>query len=498
MKSKILEILKDFSSSDFYIAPQIPQAKLNNAFAHYPVPTKETILGLVDATVFGSAKNGMAFGINGIYWKNDWTTTTARNFLAWDDLHQNIGSISTNGPDLIIAPGCAFNLAGSSVKPKALMKLLTNIVNNFPPKNSLNSTDSSENSVQGENETLGNLGHKPEISPPPPPKNGFVGSYNQDSLRIVNSIAKRHRLSRYIHVAPAIPVSKVKNILGYCGPSVDPYSILVVVDNTFLQSSKDFLIVTESEIISKGMMRNLDKFSLNEVRSIRCEKSNFFINNHDFQLLDELTDSEVLILCDFLKELIPSLTEKQSFSRDSTSPPKLNSLIAPLVNQAFVSADRNLRDLLNEDNDPEYDEMMGPFLKILYNLFAIVERSFDEDTLFGEDYRLHQLLLAYTAVSAFSFNNCNVAQKNEGFDAVCIGANIAIIAGLIENKGPYMMKDPDIYAGMFEYVFSQSRSGADFAQIFGAFAKAAPEDQKAIIAVKKAIINAVPYLNQNL
>lgn len=81
MIERILSEVRKFRSSDFFVAGDIAPTKLRNAIEHYPVHSGETIIALVDATVFGSAKNGMALGHRGIYWKNDWTTDTAKNFL---------------------------------------------------------------------------------------------------------------------------------------------------------------------------------------------------------------------------------------------------------------------------------------------------------------------------------------------------------------------------------------------------------------------------------
>lgn len=69
--------------SAFYIGDGIPDKKRQNVCEHYPIGSDE-LVALLDCTVFGSAKVGLAIGRKGIYWNTDWTTETARRKLAWE------------------------------------------------------------------------------------------------------------------------------------------------------------------------------------------------------------------------------------------------------------------------------------------------------------------------------------------------------------------------------------------------------------------------------
>jgi hypothetical protein len=62
---------------DLHVAPDIPDKKLANACQTCRVPQGERILALIDATVFGSAKNALLFGREGIYYHNDWSSKVA-------------------------------------------------------------------------------------------------------------------------------------------------------------------------------------------------------------------------------------------------------------------------------------------------------------------------------------------------------------------------------------------------------------------------------------
>jgi sugar lactone lactonase YvrE len=93
----------------------------------YPVPPDGAVLALVDATVFGSAKNGMAITPHGLFWSNGggWADTeTKRNHVTWAELKAIKDNLVVSGKDLVFYPDSPFGMAGSSVEPKALIGLL--------------------------------------------------------------------------------------------------------------------------------------------------------------------------------------------------------------------------------------------------------------------------------------------------------------------------------------------------------------------------------------
>ncbi len=57
------------------MSPEIPDDKLQNAKWAYGVPNNADALGLIDCTVFGSAKNGLLITSKGIYGSNSWGST---------------------------------------------------------------------------------------------------------------------------------------------------------------------------------------------------------------------------------------------------------------------------------------------------------------------------------------------------------------------------------------------------------------------------------------
>lgn len=87
--------------------------KLASVRAHYGVPGGQEVLALIDATVFGSAKNGLAFTSRGIYWHNDFMTDSAFSSLSYAELARK--KISASKYDVEISGGGTIGMAGSGV-----------------------------------------------------------------------------------------------------------------------------------------------------------------------------------------------------------------------------------------------------------------------------------------------------------------------------------------------------------------------------------------------
>ena len=80
--NRLLGICEKFSGSGYYIKNSIPEKKLKNAMKEYPLPKGDIVLALIDTTIFGSAKEGVAIGQYGLSWKN--ITETARK-MSWEN-----------------------------------------------------------------------------------------------------------------------------------------------------------------------------------------------------------------------------------------------------------------------------------------------------------------------------------------------------------------------------------------------------------------------------
>ncbi len=69
-KMRLLQALRTFQSQKnrFYVSPIYSIEQLANARVKCNVPQSEEILGLIDCTAFGSAKEFILFGTEGIYY----------------------------------------------------------------------------------------------------------------------------------------------------------------------------------------------------------------------------------------------------------------------------------------------------------------------------------------------------------------------------------------------------------------------------------------------
>ncbi len=71
LKDAVVTILSDCTpAADLSVRPSIPAQKLENARVTCQVPSGETILGLIDCTIWGSAKDAVLFGTEAMYFRN--------------------------------------------------------------------------------------------------------------------------------------------------------------------------------------------------------------------------------------------------------------------------------------------------------------------------------------------------------------------------------------------------------------------------------------------
>lgn len=458
METDVLEILQNFHSDGLFVAPNIPSKKAKNAIACYGMPVSVNIYAIVDSTVFGSAKNGLAFTSEGLFWKNDWTTTSAKNHMSWEELINTSQEHAVDGSELLLGQDCAFGMAGSGMKPAVLLKLLEKLAQKIQGNTGTTETVEGSNVAQAKvtpvadangEASVGNTasasvtaenlppegvttesvtpaadangdvsitntapaGGKAEsaapasLKPEKPlqessPKPAFEGSYQREYLDIVNAVAKRHRLSQQIQIAPAIKVHKVRKVIEISEGKIEPYDILMIVDNTFMQTTKDFLVVTPHAIWAKGTLRKVESFSLSEIRSIRCDKKTLFINDYDFQYLDQFSENEVLILTNMLEELVVALRKSDSVS-DTDEQLELPAALDTLLSNIYEVVLDDVVSGLRDKGYPENKQLVTSMAECCFSTFFIVDshlkyRHQDTAELVG------QYLLAQTLSGLFA------------------------------------------------------------------------------------------------
>ncbi|WP_412501670.1 hypothetical protein [Shewanella chilikensis] len=458
METDVLEILQNFHSDGLFVAPNIPSKKAKNASACYGMPASVNIYAIVDSTVFGSAKNGLAFTSEGLFWKNDWTTTSAKNHMSWEELINTSQEHAVDGSELLLGQDCAFGMAGSGMKPAVLLKLLEKLAQKIQGNTEATETaevsnvaqakvtpvadangevsvgNTASTSVTAENlppegvttesvtpaadanggvsitnaapaggtaESAAPASLTPEkLEQESSPKPAFEGSYQREYLDIVNAVAKRHRLSQQIQIAPAIKVHKVRKVIEISEGKIEPYDILMIVDNTFMQTTKDFLVVTPHAIWAKGTLRKVESFSLSEIRSIRCDKKTLFINDYDFQYLDQFSENEVLILTNMLEELVVALRKSDSVS-DTDEQLELPAALDTLLSNIYEVVLDDVVSGLRDKGYPENKQLVTSMAECCFSTFFIVDshlkyRHQDTAELVG------QYLLAQTLSGLFA------------------------------------------------------------------------------------------------
>lgn len=79
-------LLAGFAGSWLHASPDIPARKERGAREAMRIPPDEGVLALVDATVFGSGKDGLVIGTRGIYWRNNIVGGSDNGRMTWDAL----------------------------------------------------------------------------------------------------------------------------------------------------------------------------------------------------------------------------------------------------------------------------------------------------------------------------------------------------------------------------------------------------------------------------
>ena len=154
-QSELLAVLGKHRSADLYFGNHIPPEKLSNAIAHFPIPRQEKVIGLIDCTVLGSCKVGLAITLNGLVWKNDWTTESTQTKLTWQELVNFSDTIRATYMGVTFSPGINFNMAGSGVKPAFLVQLCLALIDFIEGKNACSATSSNTSDTTSTHQDMG-------------------------------------------------------------------------------------------------------------------------------------------------------------------------------------------------------------------------------------------------------------------------------------------------------------------------------------------------------
>ena len=98
------------ATKNLHIDEVIDKKRMATAREKFNIAADETIIMLYDDTIFGSNKVGFAVCAGGLYWKNDWSVETKRNFLTWEAFAER--NIDLDGFHIQLGRGDAIGMAG--------------------------------------------------------------------------------------------------------------------------------------------------------------------------------------------------------------------------------------------------------------------------------------------------------------------------------------------------------------------------------------------------
>jgi hypothetical protein len=109
---------------DLHVKPDIPAKKVRNATRSCKVPSNETIIGLIDCTVFGSAKNALVFTEHAVYLHNDWAgKTSGQAHVPYDSFGTQDFEVAEQH-EVHIGAGKYLNTSGTSVGNGRIVAIL--------------------------------------------------------------------------------------------------------------------------------------------------------------------------------------------------------------------------------------------------------------------------------------------------------------------------------------------------------------------------------------
>ncbi|MEY3786228.1 MAG: hypothetical protein RLZ75_433 [Pseudomonadota bacterium] len=99
---RLMNLLEAHATDGFYIGNNIPQIKLENAITHFQIDSKAIVIALIDCTVWGSCKKGLAITDYGLYWNNTWGVQSSKTYLSWKEFIRNKSKFGIESYNVIL------------------------------------------------------------------------------------------------------------------------------------------------------------------------------------------------------------------------------------------------------------------------------------------------------------------------------------------------------------------------------------------------------------
>ena len=120
------ETVKSAGEEAFYTSSTMPEKKIANARATFPIPMDEFVIALTDTPLFGSGKTGLAVTKWGLRWTNGSKVTNVKA-ISWEDF-ANVQSEPTNADNCFtLCDGALYANGGSNVDEDKMAKFLVAI-----------------------------------------------------------------------------------------------------------------------------------------------------------------------------------------------------------------------------------------------------------------------------------------------------------------------------------------------------------------------------------
>ena len=120
---KVIEkICMGYTGMGYQYGENISSKKEKNARQYFNIPNEERIIALIDGTLMGSCKNGLAICDNGLYWSNPWMTKTNITRMMWDE-YVFCNGIKLKSSDIYLTDGAVIATIGY-FDEKDMLKLL--------------------------------------------------------------------------------------------------------------------------------------------------------------------------------------------------------------------------------------------------------------------------------------------------------------------------------------------------------------------------------------
>lgn len=135
MLDDLLLIVSGYKFECYFPHSDISHKRQQAAIHNYGVDPRDAILAIIDSTIMGfteggSADNGMALTLKGIYWKNFWAVKTRRNHYTWEEMVTIHDRLEVHSGNVLFEPGVEF-YPPTKFKPAQIINLLQNVTRHY-------------------------------------------------------------------------------------------------------------------------------------------------------------------------------------------------------------------------------------------------------------------------------------------------------------------------------------------------------------------------------